>query len=128
MGLGIFILYSKLKMLKVKLKCLNRVIFDISARTVVAWDALTAIQKAFHLDPFNRDLVARESECIRDFSELRLQEESFYKHKSRIQWLNEGDLNTKFFHHSVNRRHLLNRILLVRDEAETTIHDPHLIH
>lgn len=54
------------------------------------------------------------------FANLHLQEESFYRQKSRIRWLKNGDLNTKFFHHSVNRRHLHNRIISILDGEHTT--------
>ena len=44
---------------------------------------------------------------------LRLQEEAFFKQKSRIRWLQEGDRNTKYFHHFVKKRQMHNRILSV---------------
>lgn len=123
-----FILYVKLKLVKAKLKSLNKESYsDISTRTASAREALNAMQEAFHLDPFNLDLAAKERECINTFLNLHLQEESFYKQKSRIKWLEEGDLNTKFFHHSVNKRHLLNRILSLRDDAGNTVQEPPLI-
>ncbi|KAG5563042.1 hypothetical protein RHGRI_005701 [Rhododendron griersonianum] len=37
-------------------------------------------------------------------------EEMFWKQKSRVTWLNNGDKNTKFFHASVMRRRACNRI------------------
>jgi len=68
-----YTLYVKLKLLKAKLKSLNKESFsDISARTMEARNALTAAHEAFHLDPFNLELAARERECINSFSDLRL--------------------------------------------------------
>jgi hypothetical protein len=48
------------------------------------------------------------------------QEEILWKQKSRIQWLKEGERNTKFFHRTVIQRRHCNRIThLVSDEGET---------
>lgn len=58
---------------------------------------------------------------------MRSQEESFFRQKSRIRWLKEGDQNTKFFHHSVNRRQLRNIILFVMNTSGTIISEPSLV-
>ena len=44
-----------------------------------------------------------------------LDEESFYRQKSRIQWIQEGDMNTKFFHSMVVAKHKTNCILELYD-------------
>lgn len=50
---------------------------------------------------------------------LNLQEEIMWKQRSRIQWLNEGDNNTKFFHQKANRRRNKNRITQLSREDGT---------
>jgi len=52
------------------------------------------------------------------------QEEIFWKQKSRVQWLKEGERNTKFFHRSTiaNRTH--NRISSIKDK-DGYIHQSH---
>jgi len=57
---------------------------------------------------------------LQSFLDLRLQEESFYRQKSRVRWLKEGDLNTNFFHQSINKRHLHNRIISLSNGNYTT--------
>lgn len=51
-----------------------------------------------------------------EWEKLYKQEEIFWKQKSRVQWLKEGERNTKFFHRSAiaNRTH--NRISSIKNE------------
>ncbi|XP_030467298.1 uncharacterized protein LOC115686220 [Syzygium oleosum] len=124
-GTPMFNVCCKLKALKSKLKHLNRCSFsDISTRTEQARSDLFIVQTALDSNPFDQSLLAREMELQRIFSDLRLQEESFYRQKSRIRWIKEGDMNTKFFHHHVNHRRIHNRILSVSSDDEEFITEP----
>lgn len=127
-GTPMFDLCRRLKNLKIQLKALNRQAFsDISRRTGKVRGDLKAVQDALVLDPTNVELSNRERILLQTFSTLRLNEESFYCQKSRIRWLKEGDLNMSFFHHSVNKRHLQNRLLSVTDGAGNLLTDLKLI-
>jgi len=54
-------------------------------------------------------------------------EEEFWKLKSRINWLNEGDANTKFFHTSTLNRRRRNKILSLQLDDDSWIYDQNLI-
>ncbi|XP_039155815.1 uncharacterized protein LOC120287175 [Eucalyptus grandis] len=124
-GVSMYKLVSKLKTLKGRLKLLNKESFsDISTRTAEAMNALRITQHALHQDPTNITFAELEKVQHRCFMDLKSQEESFYRQKSRIRWLQEGDRNTKFFHHSVSRRQLRNRILSIKDSSGTLIMNP----
>lgn len=124
-GYPMFQLVSKLKMLKTRLRTLNKDSFsDISCRTEEARVAHSVLHAQLQENPSDLQLVDMERGSRITFIELRKQEESLYRQKSRINWLKEGDKNTKFFHHSVKRRQLINRIITVRDSAGFLITDP----
>ncbi|KAK1305217.1 hypothetical protein QJS10_CPB11g00977 [Acorus calamus] len=50
-----------------------------------------------------------------NFAELQGQLEAFWAQRARLQWVHEGDRNSKFFHAKVQRRRLRNHI----DEIQT---------
>lgn len=128
LGVPMFQLVSKLKRVKFRLKSLNRDAFsDITAKVAEAREALASAQNQLQADPESTALTQQEVESRRVYVELRSHEESFYRQKSRVKWLKEGDRNTKFFHHSMKRRHLSNRILSVKDSSGNVITDPLLV-
>lgn len=52
----------------------------------------------------------RLQELRKELLHAHIQEEKYWKTKSRIQWLKAGDLNTKFFHAATKNRTAKNRI------------------
>jgi hypothetical protein len=62
-----------------------------------------------------------ENELKRKLEERHKQEEILWRQKSRVQWLNEGEKNTKFFHRSMIHRRLINRITKLDDSQGNTL-------
>ncbi|GAV80043.1 hypothetical protein CFOL_v3_23505 [Cephalotus follicularis] len=91
----------KLKSLKSRLKCLST-----RPDTLVANLRLTLMKVQSDLDdnPEDADLKSLEVRLRHDFSISVKKEEAFFKQKSRIQWLKEGDANTTFFHRMAKMR------------------------
>ncbi|XP_050238208.1 uncharacterized protein LOC126687695 [Mercurialis annua] len=79
-------------------------------------------------DPSNHLLIYEERAMAVHFRFLLSCEESFYKQKSRIQWLNLGDSNTKYFHNSVKQRRITNCIPLIKLEDGSIISSKEEIH
>ena len=63
------------------------------------------------------DLYLKEKNLLLEYEKIIEREEIFWKQKSRVQWLKEGEWNTIFFHRSTiaNRSH--NRISSIKDEG-----------
>lgn len=126
-----FVMYQvarKLKVVKGALKTLNRSDFsDISRRVHDAKAALDSVQDELQGDRTSVDLARQEKVCIQLYEELRTKEECFFKQKSRIRWLKEGDLNTRFFHSSVVDRQHRNRITSIMDEEGGVIQEGGLL-
>ena len=49
--------------------------------------------------------------------ERRNQEEALWRQKSRINWLKEGERNTKFFHCSTIQHRMHNRITVLKNQT-----------
>lgn len=114
-----FQLCSKLKSLKGELHKLNNEHFsDLPRRVVDAREQLEAIRRSIQVQPLSRVLFAQEAEAAQIYCKLSRDEESFYKHKSKVQWLELGDQNSSFFFRAVKGCQSKSRIRsLTRDDG-----------
>ena len=97
-GGAMYILHEKLKRLKAELRRFNKTYFgNISAKVEEKRKELADIQIQILNFPSNDILIEREKSLTKEFSDMLKAEESFYRQKSRIDWIKEGDQNTKFF-------------------------------
>lgn len=120
-GSPMFILGELLKAAKSCCRTLNRQGFsNIQQRTDQALARLEELQIALLTSPsdslFRQEHVARKKW---DFFAAAL--ESFYRQKSRIRWLHEGDANTRFFHRAVIAHQANNLIKYLRGDDGSRI-------
>ncbi|CAL1399279.1 unnamed protein product [Linum trigynum] len=108
----------KLKVLKDKLKKLNRESYsDISTRAREVELELTRGQSEVLLFP-NEDNVVLELEQAAICSEILKAEESLYRQKSRVRYVQEGDANTAYFYRLVKvRNHKQSIKRLLKDDG-----------
>nr|TKS12517.1 hypothetical protein D5086_0000062540 [Populus alba] len=105
---------------KIHLQFTNN-ITDRVARSKTTWE-----DAQFYLDAHptsdNAKIIERSSAA--QYLQLCKEEESYFKQKSRIQWLQLGDKNTSFFHKSLLHRQVRNVIHNLQDDNGTLVHDP----
>jgi len=120
-GSCMFMLRERLKHSKLACRALNMSGFgNLQQKTKGALIQLEDIQRMLFSNPsgslFRQEHVARKNW---DFFSLAL--ESFYRQKSRIRWLLEGDANTRFFHRAVIAHQAINLIKYLRGDDNSKI-------
>ncbi|XP_013595187.1 PREDICTED: uncharacterized protein LOC106303476 [Brassica oleracea var. oleracea] len=116
-GSKLFLLGQRLKLAKECCRSLNREGFgNIQQRTKDALVELERIQNALLTVP-TPELVTEESQAREVWSFFASAQENFFKLKSRIRWLKEGDSNTRFFHRAVMNRQSWNAIRYLRNSS-----------
>ncbi|GLU09860.1 hypothetical protein SLE2022_266990 [Rubroshorea leprosula] len=84
---------------------------------------LEGIEKALSTHN-SHNLLLLHKKLTSEYQTILLEEEDLWKMKSRINWLNDGDRNTKFFHLNTISRRKSNRIVTLLDENNVEISSP----
>jgi hypothetical protein len=80
------------------------------------------IQQQIWTSGLTEDLKTQEATITQQLETRKAQEEILWKQKSRVQWLKEGECNTKFFHWSVIQRRHSNRITHLTSDTGEQLH------
>ncbi|XP_050211627.1 uncharacterized protein LOC126661803 [Mercurialis annua] len=110
-GCTMFSVVQKLKKLKSRRKDLNLSHYsDISFKVKNHKSLLDSIQSSLQSDPLNENLLLEENAYVIHYKKLIMLEENSLRQKSRINWIDLGDDNNRFFCNSVKIRRCRNRI------------------
>ena len=75
-------------------------------------------------NPFLDDLL----QCLWwEYEVILFEEESFWAQKSRCKWLSQGDRNIHYFHFSTLARRRRNKILALKDDHGSWVHDAEML-
>jgi exonuclease III len=123
-GTHMFKFQQRLKNFKAFLKKWNRTTFgDIFLRKKEVENKLEDMQRTLIGGSRTQDLAREEEKLLEELETCREQEEILWRQKSRVQWLKEGERNTKFFHKAMTHRRHINRITQLEDDHGTPIKD-----
>lgn len=123
-----FKLQARVKFIKTKLNAWNREVFgNIFEDKKHLEQQLEDIHNNWIHGSISQDSINIEKELMQKWNERCEKEEIISKQKSRIQWLKEGERNTKFFHRSAMDYRCNNRITRIQDEQGNVFHSDHEI-
>jgi len=120
-----FLLQKILKHIKLKLKEWNKNEHgNIFAAKNAVEGKMQELNQALITDGFDEIRNDQVTKYHQEWEELCKQEEIFWRQKSRVQWLKEGEKNTSFFDRSTMANRVHNRISVIKDERGS-LHNSH---
>eukprot|EP00253_Pinus_taeda_P033531 PITA_33531 len=109
--------FRRLNHIKQKLKEWNQKEFcNIFTSKKIVGNKILELNQALINNGFDKDKNDQAKQYLQEWEMLCKQEEFFCKQKCRVQWLKEGDRNTKFFCISTIVNRAYNRISSIKDE------------
>eukprot|EP00253_Pinus_taeda_P001856 PITA_01856 len=107
----------KLKEMKNKIKKWNKEEFgNIIEEKKRLEQRMEELQQMDILEGIQEERIKEEGMTLNQLEERRKQEEILWKQKSRVQWLREGERNTKFFHKVMVQHRQRNRIFSIKNQ------------
>eukprot|EP00253_Pinus_taeda_P003074 PITA_03074 len=104
-GTKMFLLQQRLKHIKLRLEEWNKNEFGniFNAKREVE-QKLQKINQILIKEGFTKERKMQANSLQQEWDKRCQQEEIFWKQKSRVQWIKEGEGNTRFFHKSMEHR------------------------
>ncbi|XP_056691341.1 uncharacterized protein [Spinacia oleracea] len=115
-GCPMYRVMQKLKWIKMDLKVLNQEGYNnVEAEQIKRHKALLEVQNLLHSTPGDQGLASREKVASDEYRRARENYLSFLQQTAKVQWLQNGDDNTKAFHQSIRQRRKQNRIYAIHN-------------
>ena len=107
---------QKMKLLKHKLNKLSWKNGNVHDRVNVLRDKVKIAQDEVDKNPFCEERKEQSCKILQEYCEAVRDEDNLLRQKAKIEWLKEGDRNTKFFHKITKSRQHKSRIMTICDE------------
>ena len=103
--------------MRAKLRLLNRDHFaDLRSQQSKARSAMEKAQLALHNDPSNVQLHHKEKEARERYIAILSSNLSVMQQRSKMEWITQGDISTRFFFAKAKQRKLSIYIYTIQDD------------
>lgn len=124
MGPPMFVVTQKLKAVRLALKNLHTIKYTkLAARVASQEKILKQVQSNALNDPTNVSLCETEKAARDNFKQLVNEELGLMRQKAKVEWLDQMDTNSAFFHSKVKERHNQCRISSIQDSQGNLLTD-----
>lgn len=128
-GKAMYRLCLKLKALKKGLRGLNRDLYqDIENSAEVAKCYLINLQTQLQAKPYDKELMTLERVAAQSYVLLYEACQSYVKQKAKADWLDNGDENTTYFHGTIKKRRMINKVIQIEGMDGVFHKDIHSVH
>ncbi|KAJ8426825.1 hypothetical protein Cgig2_022606 [Carnegiea gigantea] len=108
---------SLLAQIRAKLRLFNRDHFaDLRSQQGKARITMETVQQALQTDPRNEHLLQKEKEARDRYIAILSSSLCLMQQKSKMEWITQGDLSTRFFFAKVKQRKLSTYIYAIKDD------------
>ncbi|XP_058753184.1 uncharacterized protein LOC131626385 [Vicia villosa] len=115
-GRPMYICWRKLIRLQKVMISLNRAIADGVKRIQLSRDNLEKVQTMLEEDKFNRDIIEQAKYWTDEIIKGTNIEEKILSQKAKVDWLQLGDGNNRYFHAIVNQKNKQKSLLGLEDQ------------
>ncbi|KAJ0984845.1 hypothetical protein J5N97_003201 [Dioscorea zingiberensis] len=123
-GDGAYIVAKKLKLTKDKLvRWKKETLNQKLARKKDILEAIKTIDQYKETRDLSAEELIQEASHRGEYERIISEEEAYWRQRSRVNWLQQGDQNTKFFHTIASQRRNINRINQLQVDGQT-VTDP----
>jgi len=118
-GSPFFVWEEKLRRVKAALKSWAKTLPNPADERRMAHASLEKHQLQMEEEEPTEELTVIEGNLQQKFHKVCLQEEEYWRQKSRSLWLKAGDRNTSFFHKQAQARRSFNTIFEIKEDRVT---------
>ena len=97
---------------------------NVSVANAKSYNSLITAQQELQIDPTNAELIEKEMKSRQEYHTTHKNYMSFLSQKAKVRWFEEGDENTRVFHHSIKIRRAQNRVNTIKNEHEEWVSNP----
>lgn len=115
-GFQMYKVIQKMKMLKHKLNYMSWKNGNVHNRVNVMREKIKIAQEEVDKNPLCEKTKKLSCILLQEYCEAMRDEESLLMQKAKVEWMKDGDRNTKFFHKIIKGRQHRSRIMNICDE------------